>query len=401
MTSSPSPLTGVVSAHGRAQTLAYYLAFIALGLATGILGPTLPTLAQNTRASLAQIGTVLSGMSLGWIVGSFVAGRYYDRQPAHHLLAGMVFLTALMLGLTPFVRRLELLVLVFFLLGFASGGIDIGGNILLVWVHGDRVGPRMNALHFCFGLGALLSPVFVAQAMALTGIGAGAYWLNAALLMPVALRIARIPSPANPYQQPPSTAAVTAAKPTAVSRLPLALMTALFFLFVAAEIGFGNWFYTYALTLGLASPIEASYLTAVFWAALTLGRLFTIPLAARFRPRYLLAADIMGILLTMGLLRLAGPMPGTLWVVAAGMGLAVANAFPTLMNLAGRHMPITGGITRWFLVGSSLGAMTVPYGIGQLFEAVGPSMLIVVIALCAILATVFLLLFWQQTRTRP
>ncbi|MDW8268722.1 MAG: hypothetical protein RMN24_06085, partial [Anaerolineae bacterium] len=82
MSSYASPLAGAASAHGRAQTLAYYVAFIALGLATSILGPTLPGLAQNTGASIAGISTVLTGMSLGWMVGSFVAGRYYDRRPA-------------------------------------------------------------------------------------------------------------------------------------------------------------------------------------------------------------------------------------------------------------------------------------------------------------------------------
>lgn len=399
MTSYASSLAGGVSAHGRAQTLAYYVAFIALGLATSILGPTLPGLAQNTRASIAQISTVLTGMSLGWMVGSLLAGRYYDRHPAHRLLAGMVFLTALMLGLTPAVQRLELLILVFFLIGFAGGGIDIGGNILLVWVHGDRVGPRMNALHFFFGLGALLSPLFVAQAIALTGGIAGAYWLNAALLVPIALFIARIPGPANPYQTTLTAGADD--KPTTVPRLPVVLMAALFFLFVAAELGFGNWIYTYALTLRLASPVTAGYLTSVFWAALTLGRLLTVPLANRVRPRYLLATDIAGMVLFMALLGVAAHAPGVVWVASAGMGLAVANAFPTLMNLAGRHMPITGSITRWFLVGSSLGAMTVPYGIGQLFEAIGPTMLVVVVAVCAALAAVFLVLFLQQTRTRP
>jgi FHS family Na+ dependent glucose MFS transporter 1 len=397
MRSYASSLTGVISAHGRAQTLAYYIAFIALGLATGILGPTLPALAQNTRASLAQIGAVLTGMSLGWMSGSFVAGRYYDRRPAHPLLAGMVFLTALLLGLTPMVPRLELLVLVFFLIGFAGGGIDVGGNILLVWVHGDRVGPRMNALHFCFGLGAVLAPLFVAQAMTLTGVSAGAYWLSAVLLVPVALFILRIPGPANPYPPQPTAAA----RPATIPRLPVVLIAALFFLFVAAELGFGNWIYTYALLLGLASPVGASYLTSVFWAALALGRLLTIPLAARVRPRHLLAADIVGIGLCMGLLGTAAHRPGVLWMAAAGMGLAVANAFPTLMNLAGRHLPLTGSITRWFLVGSSLGAMTVPYGIGRLFDAVGPSMLVVVLALCALLAALFLVLFLRQTRRQP
>ena len=35
-------------------------------------------------------------------------------------------------------------------------------------------------------------------------------------------------------------------------------------------------------------------------------------------------------------------------------------------------MPITGQITSWFFVGGSLGGMTLPWLIGQLFESIGP-----------------------------
>ena len=57
----------------------------------------------------------------------------------------------------------------------ATGYVEIGGatqwvsvrgadkrNPLLVWVHGDEVGPAMNGLHFFFGVGAFLSPIIIA-----------------------------------------------------------------------------------------------------------------------------------------------------------------------------------------------------------------------------------------------
>lgn len=41
------------------------------------------------------------------------------------------------------------------------GFLDTGGNVSIIWLHGDQVGPYMQALHFAFGLGAFVSPMIV------------------------------------------------------------------------------------------------------------------------------------------------------------------------------------------------------------------------------------------------
>jgi fucose permease len=42
------------------------------------------------------------------------------------------------------------------------------------------------------------------------------------------------------------------------------------------------------------------------------------------------------------------------------------------MTLASENLNLTGGTAGLFMVGSSLGAMVVPWLIGQFFESVGP-----------------------------
>ena len=76
----------------------------------------------------------------------------------------------------------------------------------------------------------------------------------------------------------------------------------MFFLFVGAGLSFGGWIYTYAVSLDLATVTTAGYLTSLFWAALTFGRLISIPIAGRVRPRYLLTVDLIGLALSLGLL---------------------------------------------------------------------------------------------------
>jgi fucose permease len=136
----------------------------------------------------------------------------------------------------------------------------------------------------------------------------------------------------------------------------------------------------------LSNEVAAAYLTANFWGALTLGRLLGIPIASRIRPRWILLGDLFGCLASVGILLLWSSSPTALWLGTAGLGLFMASVFPTAITLGERRVGITGQTTSWFLVGASLGAMTLPWLIGRLFESVGPGSTIVVIAVALTLA---------------
>jgi len=61
-----------------------------------------------------------------------------------------------------------------------------------------------------------------------------------------------------------------------------------------------------------------------------------------------------------------------LWAGTLVVGLGMASIFPTVIALAESFMTITSWVTSWLFVGSSLGAMAMPWIIGQLFDSVGP-----------------------------
>lgn len=42
--------------------------------------------------------------------------------------------------------------------GFAMGFGDTGGNVGMIRLHKEHVGPYLQALHFSFGVGAFISP---------------------------------------------------------------------------------------------------------------------------------------------------------------------------------------------------------------------------------------------------
>jgi fucose permease len=352
----------------RANVVGYYLAVVGIGLMAGALGPTLGDLAANTAVGLSEINAVFIVRSLGYLTGSTLFGRLYDLWPGHPLMVGAAVLVAGLLALLPLMNWLWLLLVVMFSIGWAEAGLDIGPNTLLVWQSGENVGPLMNGLHFCFGVGAFVAPLVVA----FTGSWQITYWVLAALLVIPALWISRLPSP--PIQR-----AVATTPTQARTQLKLiVLFVALFFLYVGAEIGFANWLYSYTVALGLMDKVTAAYLSSAFWGALTLGRLVSIPLAMRVRPRVLLGLDLAGCVVADSL-ALFGSGPVEVWASTILMGVSMASFFPVLLTFAGRRMALSAQITSYFLMAGSLGAMIIPWLIGQLFEAIGPAVVMQIV----------------------
>ena len=101
----------------RNQTAAYFIAFITLGLASAALGPALPYLAAQTGSELSQISILFTAKATGYLLGSLIGGRFYDRLPGHKVMFVGLIGMVLTVALTPVVPMLWFLVLVLFFLG--------------------------------------------------------------------------------------------------------------------------------------------------------------------------------------------------------------------------------------------------------------------------------------------
>ncbi len=369
------------------QTFTYYAAFIALGLTTASLGPTLLGLSEQTGSELSEISYLFTTRAFGYLGGSFVGGRLYDRLPAHRTMAAAILAIAIALALVPAIPLLWVLTLVLLAIGFAEGIVDVGGNTLIVWVHRERVGPYMNGLHLFFAVGSFLAPLLITQAILVTNTFGWGYWLLALLLLPVILRLYPLPNPA-PIVSKEEHANVR-------PNLFLLFMFCLLFLLISgSESSFGGWIYTYSVKSGLVDATTAGYVNAAFWGAFMLSRLASIPIAARVRPRVIVIADLILALAASALMFVWNTSPLALWAGAILFGLGIASVFPTLLTFAGRHMVITGTITGWFFVGASLGGMIMPWLIGQLFESLGAVIMLIIILtnlLFALAAFLFIL----------
>jgi FHS family Na+ dependent glucose MFS transporter 1 len=353
---------------GGALAVSCYLAFVALGLMVAALGPALPFLAAGTSTSLGRISYLFMAQSVGYMVGSYLGGNLYDRLPGTKLM-GTVFLLAVAgMALVPLVRAFALLLAVIGVLGALQGTVDVGGNILILWTPPRGRGVRMNVLHLAFGLGAFACPLIMTQSVHWSGGIQWGYWGLALLTLLAGVWVLRVPSrrPLHGHGDADSRGPVG---------LLVGVVTAFVFLIVAAEAGFGNWIYTYALTRGLADEVAAGYLTAAFWGSFTVGRLVATLLSVRLRAAQLIYLSLAGCLAGAALLLLWPASRVLAWVGAAVFGFFVGPLVANTMTVAGERMSITGRVAGIFVVGISLGGLSLPWLIGQLFEPLGPGVM--------------------------
>ena len=371
-----------------ALTATYYLSIFILGLFTAIAGPALPSLAENTASTLDQISLFFVLGSLGYLLGSYFGGRAYDRFPGHRLMAFTLVVIAVGGFFVPIAHQLWLLLVAQFMLGLAQGANDVGCNTLLLWVHGKKAGPYMNGLHFFFGLGAFIAPLTLAGFLSATGGIQWVFWSFALLSLPVAVWLWNLP-------EPPIQVESDGHGHTPIPFVPVALLVIAFLLYVGAEVGFGNWVYTYALDLELGTTITSAYLTSAFWGTFTLGRLIGIWVSTRARAATILSVDLLGCLASLGVILLWPDSALALWTGAIGLGLFMASVFPTTLMLAGERMRVTGTMTGWFLVGGGTGGMILPWSIGQAFVRFGagamPALVLVTVAANLLVILLFLL----------
>jgi fucose permease len=319
------------------------------------------------------------------MVGSLLGGRGYDRYPGHRIQAIALFLLALTTLLIPVVHSLWILVAIIFLSGILQGTIDVGGNTLLTWTHGEKVGPFMNSLHFFFGVGSFIAPLILARVITASGSILWAFWILSLITLPVSAWLWFLPSP-------PIRSTETVPSGQQQSLRGQFLLIVLFFVFaIGVELGFGNWISTYSIGLGLADEINAAYLASAFWGSFTISRLIGIWISSRLSHSAILVMDLAGCMVAMFGLILWPSSSVVLWVGTIIAGLSIASIFATGMAYAGQFLNLTGNLVGWILVGAGIGGMTFPWLIGQLFESLGPKVTMPILLGSSMVAFILLL----------
>jgi FHS family Na+ dependent glucose MFS transporter 1 len=254
----------------------------------------------------------------------------------------------------------------------------------------------MNGMHLFWGIGSLAAPIVLALVFGATGTISWVYWSFALVMLPFAVWLWTLPSPSIRIES-------SSLDPGERASLPLVgLFVAFFVFYVGAQFSYGSWIFTYTTTLNLATVTTADYLTSAFFGFFTIGRLLGVGVSGRMRSRTILYMDLLGCLLSMGVILLWSESFTALLIGTVGLGLSMASIFPTAMTFAEERLHLTGKVTSWFIIGGGIGGMFLSGLIGQLFEPVGPSvtMTIIFIAILIDLLVLVALTLRSEKRAR-
>ncbi|EDO45309.1 predicted protein, partial [Nematostella vectensis] len=135
-------------------TLCYCGAFLTFGMAAAVIGPTLLELGCVTSRPVNSMGWIFFSQALSALFGSSISGIMADSCVRDILcLFTETTVTQYCLTVIPLCSQFQLMLSVFAFLGVNMGIIDTVANSVLIKIHGRK------ALHFFYGLGALMSPV--------------------------------------------------------------------------------------------------------------------------------------------------------------------------------------------------------------------------------------------------
>ncbi|XP_026775969.1 major facilitator superfamily domain-containing protein 4B [Pangasianodon hypophthalmus] len=138
---------------------------------------------------------------------------------------------------------------------------------------------------------------------------------------------------------------------------------------VGAYAGFA---YTYAVSAPMSLDAKtAGYLPCIFWAAITGGRLMSIPLAYRFRPVYLLTFSLAGVIVTVLLLLIFYTSSIFLFVGTCLLGLFLSSIFPCMLAYTEDILNYQGCATTVIVTSAGMGEMVLQVVVGSIIQTEG------------------------------
>lgn len=370
-----------VAGYRRTVLVLGFLAFVLAGGMHALYGPSFPLFRARYGVGIDEVSAVVSAHFLGAFVTIALSGvllRRFGYRPV--LLAGSALLAA-GLALVAVAPAWWVVLTGATVAGFGFGLVDVGFNLLAARAFAPRAAPALNFLNATFGIGAVLAPLLVAAMAPRLGVPFLAF---AGLSVVVLVATLRLPTP-------PAERDDGRTMPLVWSQV--AGFVLLYFLYVAVEVGVTSW-ETEHLTPAFGAAAAARY-TALYWGAITVGRLLATPISARLRPRHMVVAAASAATLFLALAHLTSAAP----VAYVLVGFALAPIFPTGLAWLTEAFPRRAEqITSVAVAAANLGPVATAPLIGIAVTAVGPSVIPTSLTILAVLLAITVI--WLSRKAR-
>uniref|UniRef100_A0A3B5AR19 Major facilitator superfamily domain-containing protein 4A n=1 Tax=Stegastes partitus TaxID=144197 RepID=A0A3B5AR19_9TELE len=135
---------------------------------------------------------------------------------------------------------------------------------------------------------------------------------------------------------------------------------------------YAGFVYTYAVASPISLPHKtAGYLASIFWAAITAGRLLSIPLSYRFQPVRLLMVNLAGAIVTVLMLLIFYTSSVFLFVGTCLCGLFLSSIFPCMLAYTEDILDYQGCATSVLVTSAGMGEMVMQVLVGSIIQSKG------------------------------
>ncbi len=340
----------------------FYLIFL-VGLGVGMIGPSLLTLANQADVSIKKINLLFIFMPFGFLSGVYVCRYYVERNAVHRLILIALLFNALCVLLAGFMSSVILLFGVLFVLAVSQGMLEIISNVTLLKTYKQNPALYMNIMHFCFGIGAILSPVLVGWNIHyLQHIKyAYAFFAFLAFIGFGALFFIRLPA------VKPTENADMGFNTYGKRRQVLIAIHLFVFFYLVVEAGYSIWIFPFMRESGLMNAAQAGFFTSVFWLLFTVFRLLGAVLSMRYDAIRIMLVHVAIVFIGVLYLILTGPSLSSLWLVNIAVGAGLSVCFPCVLAYCETDFQIPAKTVSHFFTSMTLGASLGPMFFGFLF----------------------------------
>jgi len=350
------------------QLLTVYLGFVIFGLSENIKGPAIPKMQLSFQLDEAQIGTLLSLNSLGYLIAcTFTAllVRKIGIKATSIVSFGSMLIAGVLIWIS---NSYSFLIGSTFVLYIGNGMLEIGLAILAARIFTKNTGTMMNLAHFFYGLSSIVAPLLATGLMSITIMGYTVDWgLMYFIVLGFSL-IPIIPTLIGKFPGDEIKAEDRKSLRTLASDYSLWLLVGILTFGVVAELSVGGWLVNYLEKSYQWSSISASAMLSYFFIGFSLARLLLGPIIDRIG--YTLSVIIVSLFAALcTFVAVLGGESYAIFFALAGAG--VAPIYPTVMAFISKRYPNDSDVVISFIVTiMGIGTVAGNYIIGLIINGV-------------------------------
>lgn len=351
------------------------------------------------------VSLIFVGQALGFVFAAvFVDSLRARLGRARALGVGQALM---ILGYVPIVSTAPFVVIAlsFFLVGF-GGAVNLAvGNIFCGGLQNRTL--MLGLLHGVYGIGGTTGPLIATALVTAAGAVWSRYYLLTLSLGAVALLVSvwsfwryeeeLSPEVRNREAQPGDSAVLGMF--TALQMRVVLLGAVFIFAYQGAEVSISGWIISFLITARGGDPSSVGYVTAGFWAGITIGRFVLSGPAQRFGEKGFVYGLV---LVAMAFQVLVWWVPSIVGnaVAVAIVGLMLGPVYPCAAALFMRNMTRREALSGMGTISAcgSLGGAVAPFITGLLAEAVGTWVLHPIVIF--LLVVMLLCWFWMPNEDK-